>query len=113
MNKKLLAFLLFFSCFLGFSQEKIIQGKIIINASSKNIKVENINREISVLTDENGIFKIIAHPREVLVFSGVNVERKIYLLNEEHFTSLIEVKLKTSAIEIEEVEIGNQIDLGF
>jgi len=113
MNKKLLVFLFFSFSFLGFSQEKVIQGKIIINASSRNIRVENINRELSVLTDENGIFKIIANPGEVLVFSGVNVVRKIFLLSEEHFTSSIEIKLKTSAIEIEEVEIGNQIDLGF
>ncbi len=113
MQKKLpLLFLLFFS-FSVFSQEKIAKGKVIINAALHNVKVENINREISVRTDENGGFSIIASEGEVLVFSGLNINRKVFFLKKEHFENPFEIDLKTTDIEIEEVEVGKQIDLGF
>lgn len=113
MAQKLLSFIFFFFSFLGFSQEKTIEGKISTNASLQGIKVENINREISVLTDENGTFKIIGSTGEVLVFSAIHIERKILFLKEEHFVNSIEIKLKSSAIEIEEIEIRKQENIDF
>lgn len=113
MTQKLFSFIILFSSFLGFSQEKVIEGKVIINSSLQGIKVENINRQISVLTDENGTFKIIGTTGEVLVFSALHIERKILFLKEEHLANSIEIKLKSTAIEIEEVEIGKQHNIDF
>lgn len=113
MIQKILFYLILGWGFLGFSQEKIIEGKITINTGLQSVKVENINREISVHTNQNGTFRLKALPGEVLVFSGVNVNKKILFLKPEHFTDVIEVELKSVAIEIEEVEVGSQIDLGF
>lgn len=112
MIQKLFLHLLFWFGFFGFSQEKIVEGKVIVNASLQDIKIENINRETSVRTDENGDFRIIAEEGEILVFSSVNTEKKIFFLKKEHFEKSIEVELKTTAIEIEEVEVGKHIDLG-
>lgn len=111
MTQKIVLHILFCFGFLGFSQEKTVDGKVIVNASLQGIKVENINREISVYTDENGDFRIIANEGEVLIFSSVSTEKKILFLQEEHFENPIEVSLKTTEIEIEEVEVGKQIDL--
>jgi len=113
MTQKLLLFIFFFFSFLGFSQEEIIKGRVNINSSLQGIKVENINRQISVLTDETGTFKIIGTTGEVLVFSAINIERKILFLKEDHFVNLIEVNLKPTAIEIEEVEIGKHQNIDF
>ncbi len=113
MTQKLLAFIFFFFSFLVFSQEKIIEGQIIISSSLQGVKVENINREISVLTDENGFFKIMGSSGEVLVFSDINITRKILFLKEEHFANPIEIKLQTTALEIEEVEIKKYQDINF
>ena len=111
MTRKIVLHILFCLGFLGFSQEKTVEGKIIVNTSLQGIKVENINREISVYTDENGGFGIIANEGEILIFSSVNTEKKILFLQKEHFENPIEVSLKTTEIEIEEVEVGKQIDL--
>lgn len=110
-NKILLSIFMCFSL-LSFSQEKTVQGKVNVNRFPQGINVENINREISVQTNQNGVFSIPASEGEILVFSSVDIERKIIFLKEEHFNNLIEVNLKTTTIEIEEVEIGNRIDLG-
>ena len=112
MIKKILIFIFTFLCCFGFSQEKFLNGIVQTNTVLQGINVENLNREISVQTDENGNFSIIASIGEVLVFSSINIEKKVFWIKEEHFENLVEVELKSTSIEIEKVEIGKQMDLG-
>lgn len=112
MIKKILIFIFTFLCCFGFSQEKFLNGIVQTNTVLQGINVENLNREISVQTDENGNFSIIAAIGEVLVFSSINIEKKVFWIKEEHFENLVEVELKSTSIEIEKVEIGKQMDLG-
>ncbi len=113
MAKKILLYIFLSLTFLGFSQEQIIKGRIVAPADLKGVNVENLNRKISVLTDKEGNFSIIATTGEVLVFSGININKKVVFVKEEHFENLVEIRLTTTAVEIEEVEIGKQIDMGF
>src|SRR5690606_16858786 len=106
MNKKIL-FLLLFCCSFGFSQEKVIEGKIIADVYLPDVKVENISREISVWADENGNFKIIATPEDVLVFSSVQTNKRVFFIKEEHFDNPIKIELKKASVEIDEVQIEN------
>ena len=98
--------LLFFQS--GFSQT-LLKGKVISDASNlAEIYVTNLSTNVKTITDSDGLFSIEAKQNQVLVFSGLNIERKFLNLKPFDFsTILVSVKVYPKAIQLEELEIKN------
>ena len=98
--------LLFFQS--GFSQT-LLKGKVISDASNlAEIYVTNLSTNVKTITDSDGLFSIEAKQNQVLVFSGLNIERKFLNLKPFDFsTILLSVKVYPKAIQLEELEIKN------
>ena len=91
-----------------FSQT-LLKGKVISDASNLGeIYVTNLSTNIKTMTDSNGLFSIEAKPNQVLVFSGLKIERKALNLKPTDFsTDLLSVKVYPKATQLEEVVIKN------
>ena len=91
-----------------FSQT-LLKGKVISDASNLGeIYVTNLSTNIKTMTDSNGLFSIEAKPNQVLVFSGLKIERKALNLKPTDFSAdLLSVKVYPKATQLEEVVIKN------
>lgn len=116
MRNKLLLFAFIFP-FLCFSQEKILKGKIIVpNSDLKGVLVVNLTKERQVLTDSIGEFSIKAEPNDLLILSGIQLNKKRHLVEKEDFLKKIYIEMEVLPYEIETVQINRVIinveDLG-
>lgn len=91
-----------------FSQT-LLKGKVISDASNLDeIYVTNLSTNAKTMTDSNGLFSIEAKANQVLVFSGVKIERKVVCLKPIDFSiNLLPVKVFPKATQLEEVVIKN------
>jgi hypothetical protein len=98
--------LLFFQS--SFSQT-LLKGKVISDASNLGeIYVTNLTTNVKIITDSSGLFSIEAKPSQVLVFSGLKIERKALNLKSIDFSiDLLSVKVYPKATQLEEVVIKN------
>ncbi|MFA7446531.1 MAG: hypothetical protein WCY89_11340 [Flavobacteriaceae bacterium] len=110
--KKLGLFFLLISL-SGFSQEKILNGKVEVPwGAPKGVSVENISREIQTQTDASGSFSIEAKAGDALIFSSVAIKKRVFFVKEEHFESPPLIKLSSDNVELDQVEItAEQIKL--
>jgi hypothetical protein len=90
MQKLIFFSLIFFTSIqLSISQtEKVILGKIVCNNNVvSNIQITNLVNEKSTVSDNNGDFKILAKPDDMLVFTSINYEYKRKFLEQSDFDS--------------------------
>lgn len=108
---KQISFLLF--TILLFSQsvfsQTLLKGKVISDASSLGeIYVTNLSTDVKTMTDNDGLFSIEAKPNQVLVFSGLKIERKVLNLKSIDFSiDFLFVNVYPKATQLEEVVIKN------
>lgn len=108
MLNKLLLLLMIFSSVSVFSQkEKWIQGKVVVKDSKLNgIRVINLVNEKEVITDENGMFKILAKPDDLLVFSADFLDYMRKIIEQSDFDKgSIEVLMTSKVVQLDEVKI--------
>ena len=120
MPNKLLLILMIFSSVSVFSQkEKWIQGKIVVKDSKLNgIRVINLVNEKEAITDENGMFKILVKPDDLLVFSAEFLDYMRKIVEESDYNKgILEVQMTAKVTQLDEVEIKdykriNAVSLG-
>ena len=103
-----LAFPIFLFSQSAFSQA-LLKGKVVSDASNLGeIYVTNLSTNTKTLADNSGLFEIEAKPNQILVFSGLKLERKVLNLKPSDFsTDLVSVKVYPKATQLEEVVIKN------
>jgi hypothetical protein len=112
----LLFFLLFFTS-IGIAQaRKQIQGKIIVrDASPSAVMVLNLNTQVEVQSDSEGLLSILAMPDDVLLFSSKNLDFMRKILDQENYNKgVLNVEMTSKAVVLDEVEIKsyNAVGLG-
>jgi len=97
----------------------VISGKIIANTNDlEGVYVVNAQTEVTVITNADGTFSIIANPGDTLVFSSIQFKENRILLTAENFTDLnFTVKLSMVMHQLQEVIVKrydniNARDLG-
>lgn len=97
----------------------MITGKIIANTNDlEGVYVVNAQTEVTVITDANGAFSIMANSGDTLVFSSIQFKENRILLTAENFTDLnFTVKLSMVMHQLQEVIVKrydniNARDLG-
>lgn len=108
MKNSLLFFILLFSIVSGFSQEKVLKGKIISKVDKLGIHIENLNLEIRTRADSLGYFSIKAQDGDALVFSSLNTKRKVFVVKEEHFVDYPTIFLQEIDIVLQEIKIDDK-----
>lgn len=119
-TKITLPFILVFFTTVGIAQSrKQLQGKIsVLNATTSDILVLNVNTQQEVSTDSYGSFEILAKAEDVLEFASPNFYYKQITVSEENFLiSSITLSLTPRITVLDEVEIidhksYNAVDLG-
>ena len=103
-----LAFPIFLFSQSAFSQA-LLKGKVVSDVSNLGeIYVTNLSTNTKTLADNSGLFEIEAKPNQILVFSGLKLERKVLNLKPSDFsTDLVSVKVYPKATQLEEVVIKN------
>ena len=91
-----------------FSQT-LLKGKVISDASNLDkIYITNLSTNAKTMTDSSGLFLIEAKPNQILVFSGLKLERKVLNLKPIDFSlDFLSIKVYPKATQLEEVEIKN------
>ena len=105
MTKKILVLVFLFSCCFAFSQQKKLVGKVETGTMLSDILVVNLKKETQTKTDVFGRFSIYADSGDLLIFSAIFVNRKLFLVEDRHFEKEITIQLQPQEIEIETVEI--------
>ena len=97
----------------------MISGKIIANTNDlEGVYVVNAQTEVTVITNADGTFSIMANPGDTLVFSSIQFKENRILLTAENFTDLnFTVKLSMVMHQLQEVIVKrydniNARDLG-
>jgi len=115
--KFLLLFLLVST--IAFSQEKMIQGKIMANGSAvAGIDITNLVNEKSAKSDVNGNFQILAKAEDLLVLSSERYEYKRKIIGESDLKAKeVTIEMTPKPGQLEEVVITkyrniNATDLG-
>ena len=112
-------FLIFFST-LGLSQtRKLIQGRIVVrDATPSAVLILNLNTDVEVRSNSEGLFSILAMPDDILLFSSKNLDFMRIILEQENYnTGTLNVVMTSKAVVLDEVEIldtrrFNAVDLG-
>jgi hypothetical protein len=92
---------------IGFGQNtsKAILGQILEQSTSvEGVNVVNSATQVSVISDSNGMFSIVAKEGDILVFSSVNLESLQRSITAEDLNSE-KLLVKMTAIEIELKEV--------
>jgi hypothetical protein len=113
INKlKILPLLLLFQMsFAQKAERKPLHGQVI----NDSIQLEsgyiiNVTAETRTFINANGLFDILAKPKDVLIFSGLAFEpRKLVLTIEDCQDKLFLVRLNTANNELEEVVVSNRL----
>ncbi|HFG0566651.1 TPA: hypothetical protein ACGFUW_002437 [Flavobacterium psychrophilum] len=105
-------YLLLFTVFLfspSIFSQTLLEGKVISDALNiGEIYVTNLSANIKTTANSNGFFSIEAKPNQVLVFSGLKIERKILNLKSLDFSAnFLSVKVYPKTIQLEEVVVKN------
>ena len=90
------------------SGAKEIIGQVFEQSSSvEGVNIINNNTQITAVTDENGMFSVVAKEGDVLVFSSVNMEPlKLRITAEDLTSSAIKIKMTAKQIELKEVVVN-------
>ncbi|WP_163398239.1 carboxypeptidase-like regulatory domain-containing protein [Flavobacterium fluviatile] len=90
------------------SGSKEILGQILEQSTPVNgVNIINNNTQVTAVSDENGMFSIVAKEGDVLVFSSVNLEslkRRISI--EDLETNSLRIKMSAKEIELKEVIVN-------
>lgn len=111
-----LFFLVFFTS-IGIAQtRKQIQGKIVVrDASPSAVLILNLNTQVEVKSDSDGLFSILAMPDDVLLFSSKNLDFMRKILDQEKYNKgVLNVEMTSKVVVLDEVEIKsyNAVGLG-
>lgn len=91
-----------------FSQT-VLKGKVVSDGSNLGeIYITNLSTDTKTIADSSGLFSIVAKPNQVLVFSGIKINRKGFVLKPSDFSSaLFTVNLSLKTTQLEEVVVQN------
>lgn len=109
-NTLLILFLVIAQISLGqTSGAKEIIGQVFEQSSSvEGVNIINNNTQITAVSDENGMFSIVAKEGDVLVFSSVNLEPlKHRITTEDLISPAIRIKMTAKQIELKEVVVND------
>lgn len=109
-NTLLILFLVIAQISLGqTSGAKEIIGQVFEQSSSvEGVNIINNNTQITAVSDENGMFSIVAKEGDVLVFSSVNLEPlKHRITTEDLISPEIRIKMTAKQIELKEVIVND------
>lgn len=108
-NSTFLIFLLFVTQFVCSQNEKLLQGRIVVNdATPQGVHVINLMNEKETVSDSKGVFLILAKPDDLLVFSANHLDymRKIIEVSDCNSADLV-IEMTSKANELDEVEVRN------
>ncbi len=88
--------------------ERLITGKIVANAKpALGVHVLNIVNEKESVSDSLGVFKILAKPEDLLVFTALNLEIHRYSIDQEDmYEKCLSIEMFTKAIALEIVYVN-------
>lgn len=92
---------------------KEIKGQIFEQSTSvEGVNVINNTTQVTTISDENGVFSIIAKEGDVLVFSAVNLEGFRYRITVNDLSSeLLKVKMTAKEVELKEVIVNENANI--
>lgn len=92
---------------------KEIKGQIFEQSTSvEGVNVINNTTQVTTISDENGVFSIIAKEGDVLVFSAVNLEGFRYRITANDLSSeLLKVKMTAKEVELKEVIVNENANI--
>ena len=95
------------------SVEKTIRGQVTSNAIAlEGVNVTNVNSKISIVSDQYGVFSILANEGDVLIFSIVNYEPLRKYINKQEFKlGNIVIDMVVESVELKEVIINVRADI--
>lgn len=90
------------------SNTKQINGQIFADSTSvEAVTIVNSTTQHTVITDTNGLFSILIHEGDVLVFSAINLEAlKKRITAQDLLLSFLPIKMKAKNIELNEVIVN-------
>jgi len=109
VNIKLTAALLIigFISVIAYSQDKtvILHGKIISNTKAiANVHIYNISKKRGTVSNDKGVFEIIASANDTLYISSLQYKKSTYLITEKNiYLKQIQIELTASVNELDEV----------
>ena len=107
-------FLVFFQISFGQTNvSKEILGQILEQSTSVvGVNIINNTTQVSAVSDDNGMFSIVAKAGDVLVFSAVNLEGFRYRIAAEDMNlSLIKIKMSAKEVELKEVIVNENANI--
>jgi len=115
-TNNILILLFLFLAQISFGQTsgvKEIMGQVFEESSSvEGVNIINNNTQITTVTDENGMFSIVAKEGDVLVFSSVNMEPLKRRISVEDLNSAsIQIKMTAKQIELKEVVVNDNMGI--
>jgi len=120
--REFLLILFVFFCQTTFGQtgnEKLIHGKIRVESGNiEGVTIINLVNEKSTVSDSNGDFFILAKADDLLVFSAVNLEYFLRIIEENDLKSdILIIKMTSKTTELKEVIVNkhpeiNAVSLG-
>lgn len=108
--KSNITFQIFFfliSQFIFSQNEKLLHGKIVVkNAMPNGVHVVNLTNEKEAVSNNQGIFSILAKPDDLLVFSANHLDymRKVIEIS-EYNSGVLEIEMTSKVNELDEVEV--------
>ena len=97
---------------LGYSQQIMITGKVVIDNSDeqidpKSIVISNLNSDAKTKVNSYGVFSILVSVNDVLTFSGDHVEKREIKISENIIKKgFVEIHLDVETIELAEANIN-------
>ena len=109
MIKNTIFLALLFLGYSGFSQERLLKGKIITeNLEGSSINIVNLSKELGTTNNSQGEFEIAVSIRDTLYFSSVQYEPREIIVTEEVLKMpFLTVILVDKMNELEEVSISD------
>jgi hypothetical protein len=99
--------------FCQIAGEKILHGKIIVESGNvAGVTIINLVNEKSTLSDNDGVFYILAKADDLLVFSSVNLEYHRKIIEDEDLKpDLIIIKMTAKVTELKEVIVNKHPEI--
>ncbi|HET8860761.1 carboxypeptidase-like regulatory domain-containing protein [Marivirga sp.] len=102
-----LTILLFIIASFSDLHAQIKKGRVASNADNvpiEGVHIVNTSANKMAISDQNGLFYIVANPGDTLIASNVNFKSKIFVINNEQF---LKFKLNPAVIQLDEVRVSN------
>lgn len=101
---------------MGFGQKTVskeIIGQILEQSTSVNgVSIINNTTQVAAVSDENGVFLIVAKEGDVLVFVSLNLETLKHRVTVEDLSSnSVLIKMKAKVIELKEVVVNENANI--